>query len=47
MLVIYLIYAGGLSALPEKKIGFWRRVFWPVAIGEYLATLIWKGPPHD
>lgn len=30
------IWAGGLGARTDRKIGFWRRVLWPHDLGEAL-----------
>ena len=31
-----LIFLGGMGARPERKIGFWSRVIWPVRVAEML-----------
>lgn len=30
------IWLGGVDAMPSRKIGFWRRVFWPCDLGVHL-----------
>jgi hypothetical protein len=42
-IVIAFIYAGGLTALPRRKIGFTKRVFWPVYLGEALFEWAMEG----
>jgi hypothetical protein len=32
-----LIWIGGVFARPDKKIGFWNRVWWPEKFGARLA----------
>ena len=33
----WLIYWGGVMHDMDAKIGFWRRLFWPLELGETLA----------
>ena len=28
-----LLYVGGATALPKRKIGFWNRLYWPALLG--------------
>jgi hypothetical protein len=35
------VYIGGVAALENQKIGFFKRVFWPLALGERLAAWAW------
>lgn len=43
------VWIGGVFAMPEKKIGFFERVLWPIMIGEYMHTAAVLTPPpqHD
>lgn len=36
----WMIYVGGACAMPKRKIGFWRRVWWPIELGEVLLALV-------
>lgn len=36
-LMIYLIWLGGAFCSPQKTVGFWARVFWPVEVGSAIA----------
>lgn len=34
------LYAGGVFAMPERKIGVLDRIFWIAEIGEYMHKMI-------
>jgi hypothetical protein len=38
----FLVYIGGVFAMPDRKLGFFRRLSWPMEIGEYLAEKVMK-----
>lgn len=39
----FWVWFGGLLAFEDRAIGFWKRVLWPLWLGERLAAWAW-GP---
>ncbi len=33
---VWMIYVGGVFAVGDKKIGFWKRIAWPVDMGSVI-----------
>ena len=39
-LFFLVIAVGGMLSRPERKIGFWNRVFWPLDLGAVLHDMV-------
>lgn len=40
-----MIWAGGVFAMPDQKLGIQRRLMWPAELGERLAAWSWDAKP--
>jgi hypothetical protein len=41
----FMVWLGGVFAMPDRKIGFALRIFWPTTLGEWLHAKAIKVQP--
>jgi hypothetical protein len=42
---LLMVWLGGTQAMPDRKLGFWNRMLWPVELGEWLHAKALENKP--